>query len=120
MEPDPVHLYTYRAHCTRAYDADTLTVSVDLGMHVTLNGITLRLSRINAPEVHGDERPEGLAARNFLRDLVLDRDVLIQTFKDKVGKYGRYIAEVWIERDEGLLNVSDHLVANGHARCQDY
>lgn len=120
MEPDPVHLYTYRAHCTRAYDADTITVSVDLGMHVTLNGITLRLSRTNAPEVRGDERSEGLAARDFIRDLVLDRDVLIQTFKDKVGKYGRYIAEVWVEHDEGLLNVSDHLVANGHARYQDY
>lgn len=120
MEPNAVHLYTYRAHCTRAYDADTITVDVDLGMHVTLHGITLRLSRINAPEVRGEERPEGLAARDFLRPLVVDRDVLIQTFKDKVGKYGRYIAEVWVELDEGLVNISDHLVANGHARFQDY
>jgi micrococcal nuclease len=120
MEPSAVHLYTYRAHCTRAYDADTITVDVDLGMHVTLHGITLRLSRIDAPEVRGEERPEGLAARDFLRALVVDQDVLIQTFKDAVGKYGRYIAEVWVEHDEGLLNMSDHLVANGHAEYREY
>lgn len=120
MEPDPVHLYTYRAHCTRAYDADTITVDVDLGMHVTLRGITLRFSRINAPEVRGEERLEGLAARDFLRPLVVDRDLLIQTYKDEVGKYGRYIAEVWVEHDGGLLNLSDHLVAHGYAQYRDY
>lgn len=120
MEISDVHLYTYRAHCTRAYDADTITVDVDLGMHVTLHGITLRLSRINAPEVRGEERPEGLIARDFLRELVLDRDVLIQTFKDSKGKYGRYIAEIWIDHGGGLTNVSDYLVENGHAEYVDY
>ncbi len=120
MEPDALHLYTYRARCTRAYDADTITVDVDLGMHVTLHGITLRLARIDAPEVRGTERPEGLAARDFLRPLVVGEALLVQTFKDKVGKYGRYIAEVWIERGDGLLNVSDTLVAHGHAVYRDY
>jgi micrococcal nuclease len=115
---EPAHLYTYRAHCTRAYDADTITVDVDLGMHVTLHGITLRLARIDAPEVRGPERPEGLAARDFLRELVVGQDVVVQTFKDAVGKYGRYIAEVWV--GEGRLNMSDHLVAHGHAEYRDY
>ena len=120
MQPDPIHLYAYRAHCVRAYDADTITVDVDLGMHVTLRGIVLRLSRINAPEVRGEERDAGLAARDYLRSLILDRDLLIETYKDRTGKYGRYIAELWLPVEEGYLNVSDHLVEHGFARYVTY
>jgi len=40
--------------------------------------------------------------------------------KDRRGKYGRYLAEIWIEQDGVWSNVNDALVAAGHAVYQEY
>ena len=109
-------MYRYRAHVLRVYDGDTITVRVDLGFH-THRIERLRLARIDAWEVRGEERPAGLIARDWLRTQILGKDIEIQTNKDATGKYGRYIAEVYT-LDGGCLN--DSLVANGHARYQNY
>jgi len=108
--------YRYRAHVLKIYDGDTITVRVDLGFH-THRIERLRLARINAWEVRGEERPAGLVARDWLRSQILGKDVIVQTIIDKTGKYGRYIAEV-----ETLVgeNLNDLIVANGHGRYQDY
>jgi len=108
--------YRYRAHVLKIYDGDTITVRVDLGFH-THRIERLRLARIDAWEVRGEERPAGLVARDWLRSQILDRDVIVQTIKDKTGKYGRYIAEV--ETLDGR-KINDLIVANGHGRYQDY
>ena len=50
-------------------------------------------SRINAPELRGDEKEAGIAARNFLRSQISGSDVIIETMKDKKDKFGRYITE---------------------------
>ena len=108
--------YRYRAHVLKIYDGDTITVRVDLGFHVhTIQ--RLRLARINAWEVRGEERPAGLIARDWLRSQILGRDVEVQTIKDATGKWGRYIAEVFTV--DGA-NLNDALVANGHAKYHDY
>lgn len=86
-------LYTYRGSVVDVYDGDTITVMVDLGFH-TYRLEKLRIADIDAPEVRGLERPEGLESRDYLRDLILGKEVDIQTIKDKKGKYGRYIAVV--------------------------
>ena len=108
--------YRYRAHVLKIYDGDTITVRVDLGFH-THRIERLRLARINAWEVRGEERPAGLVARDWLRSQILDRDVIVQTITDKTGKWGRYIAEVFTLDGE---NLNDALVADGHAKYQDY
>jgi micrococcal nuclease len=108
--------YRYRAHVLKIYDGDTITVRVDLGFHVQITQ-RLRLARIDAWEVRGEERPAGLIARDWLRSQILGRDVIVQTVKDATGKYGRYIAEV---ETLGGANLNDALVANGHARYRDY
>ena len=108
--------YRYRAHVLKIYDGDTITVRVDLGFH-THRIERLRLARIDAWEVRGEERPAGLVARDWLRSQILGRDVIVQTIKDKTGKYGRYIAEVFTLDCE---NLNDLIVSNGHARYQDY
>ena len=56
-----------------------------------MRGEKIRLARINAPEIRGANRKAGLASRDYLRDLILDRAVLLKTIKDKRGKYGRYL-----------------------------
>lgn len=107
--------YRYRAHVLKIYDGDTITVRVDLGFH-THRIERLRLARIDAWEVRGEERPAGLVARDWLRSQILGRDVIVSTIKDKTGKYGRYIVEVTVDG----ANLNDALVANSHAKYQDY
>ncbi len=36
------------------------------------------------------------------------------------GKYGRYLAEIWIEQNGVWSNVNDALVTAGHAVYQEY
>jgi len=113
-------LYHYRARVTGVYDGDTCTVDLDLGVGTWIKGEKVRLHRINAPELRGAEAAAGKTARDFLRTLVLDKDVLLQTIKDSREKYGRYLAEIWIEQAGRPTNVNDALVKAGHARYQAY
>lgn len=115
------NLYHYRALITDIYDGDTCTVDIDLGLNTWVRGEKIRLYRINAPELRGVERPAGLLARDFFRDLVEGKEITIQTIKDRKEKYGRYLGEVWFKDDAGeWQNVNDLLVAKGHAHYQDY
>lgn len=116
-----LQLFHYRAHVTAVYDGDTCTADIDLGLGVWLRGEKLRLNRINAPELRGADDAKGKAARDYLKSLVDGKDVLLQTIKDRREKYGRYLAEIWLEQqDAPPLNVNDALVAAGHARHQTY
>ena len=104
-------LYAYGAHITEVYDGDTVTADVDLGFKVWRKDEKLRLHRIDAPEMRGSEREAGIVSRDALRERVLDRDVIICTFKDTTGKYGRYLADIWL----GDENINDWLMAEGFA-----
>ena len=81
-------LYYYRAKIVSVYDGDTCRADIDLGMGIWVRNEKLRLLRINAPEMRGDEKAAGKVSRDFLRELVLGREVFIQTWKDRRGKYG--------------------------------
>ena len=58
--------YHYNAKIIKVYDADTVTAIVDCGFSIKLK-IRVRLYGINAPEVRGAARPEGLITRNTFR-----------------------------------------------------
>ena len=113
-------LYHYRAHVTAVYDGDTCTVDIDLGLNAWIRGEKVRLNRINAPEMTGADKPKGTASRDFLRGLILDKDIWLETVKDAREKYGRYLGELWVEKDGALLNANDELVRAGHAKYQSY
>jgi len=113
-------LYHYRAHITSVYDGDTCTATIDLGFNLKQGKIKLRLHGIDAPEIRGETKEKGRESRDYLRKLVLDKPVEIQTFKDKKGKYGRYIAQIWIELDGSKQCVNDLLVINGYAEQRQY
>ena len=113
-------LYHYKARVTGAYDGDTITVEIDLGLKTFVKGEKLRLNRINAPEVRGDEKVAGKASRDWLRERILGKEIIIETFKDKRGKYGRYLGEVWLEEDGQFVNINDELVERGFAEYKEY
>ncbi|MBM3133015.1 MAG: nuclease [Chloroflexi bacterium] len=106
--------YVYKAHIDEVIDGDTFDVTVDLGFQITTYQ-RLRLVDIDTPEVRGPERPKGLKVKEYVKHLIEGKDVTIQSFK--LGKFGRYTAEVFLEGDEKL---SEHLLAGGMAVKSDY
>jgi len=108
-------MYEYKARVIRIYDGDTVVVLVDLGFNVSVKE-TLRLSGLNAPELKGEEKGDGLVSRDRLRDKILNKEVTIKTFKDSTEKYGRYIAEIYLEKE----NINEWLIAEGLAQRKKY
>jgi micrococcal nuclease len=97
------------------YDGDTLIALIDLGFGVYKTE-KLRLAFIDTPEIRGEERPAGLKARDYLRNLLFGamedgKEITIRTSKDRKGKYGRYIAEIFIEG----YSVNEKLLEEGYA-----
>lgn len=110
------NLYHYRAFVDSVYDGDTITATVDLGFNVSVKKEKFRLYRINAPEVRGEEREEGLISRDWLRERILGKEVILVTKKDKKGKYGRWLADVWIDN----ICINDEIVNKGLAEYKEY
>lgn len=98
--------YSYHAKIVRVIDGDTVVADVDLGFGVWLRGLALRLAGLNTPELHGAAAAAGQAARQRLANLVLDRDVSIDTHQGQ-EKYGRWLATIFVP--EGIVN--DLLIA---------
>ena len=112
-------LYHYVAHVTEVYDGDTITVDLDLGLGIWHHEQTIRLWRVNTPEVKGPERERGLAVRDLVRTLILDKPILLRTILDRRGqdrteKFGRLLGEILVEGENGeLINVNEWLLAQG-------
>lgn len=115
---EKTYLYTYSAHVTAVYDGDTVTVDIDLGLKIWQRGEKLRLYGINAPEMRGEEREQGIVSRDRLRELILDQDVIIKTYLDKSGKYGRLLATIYLDGIEKSVN--QILVDEGLAEEREY
>lgn len=111
--------YEYLATVISVYDGDTITVSVDLGFHITQT-MSVRLARINSPEVRGSSSTEGLEARDYLRSILLGKKVTLVTYKDGKEKYGRYLADVYLGEPRVFNCVNDMMVAKGFAQLKEY
>lgn len=103
-------MYTYQAKVLSVYDGDTITIKIDLGFKITQE-MKIRLENVDAPELRGDQRELGLLARDYLRNLINKKDIIINTVKDEKGKYGRYLGTIML----GDLNVNQHLINKGLA-----
>ena len=80
-----------------------------------------RKDQIEPYKCTGSKRAKGLKSRDFLRSKIEGNEVFIQTIKDKKGKYGRYLGEIWFEETEGnFININDLLVTEGFAKYHKY
>ena len=129
MNPNDA-LFKYKATVIRVIDGDTIETKIDLGFKVQITE-KLRLYGIDAPEVRGSEKLKGQAAASHLIKLIcshaanlvdgkLPTDSLaviyVATRKDKTGKYGRYLANLWGVDQEGLtVDLNQKMVDDGHA-----
>lgn len=108
------HRYTYTAVVRDVYDGDTITCDISMGLGVWKMRQKLRLLGIDTPELRGSERLEGLKVRNYVRDAIMDRTVLIKTHRDRTGKFGRWLATVYY--GDQLINLNEELIHLGYAK----
>jgi len=101
-------MYQYKAKIARVVDGDTIYVDVDLGFFLR-QVMNLRLKGVDTPEIRGPEREQGLISKQFVEDtLAACPAVVIRTYK--LGKYGRYIADIWYKAGS---DDPDEILASG-------
>ena len=114
LQADDINLHYYKAYVLDVYDGDTITIDINLGLGVVLAKQKIRLYGINTPEIRGgtpEEKARGFAARDYLRAVILNKAIILETHKDKSGKYGRLLGTIWVDG----VNVNALLIATEHA-----
>jgi micrococcal nuclease len=112
-------VYEYSATLERVVDGDTYDLDIDLGLRVH-TCTRVRLRGVDTPETYGvshdsQEWREGQAAKRFVDEWLGRRATLrVKTFRDRTGKYGRWLVE--IEDPDTGEALSESLLAAGHAR----
>lgn len=108
-------MYKYRCKLLRVVDGDTADAMIDLGFDVWVKQ-RLRFKGVDTWEKrtrNKEEKAKGLLATAFTKEHLERNDgkFTIQSFG--VGKYGRVLAEIFIDGEETSLNKL--LIENGHA-----
>lgn len=111
--------YEYNASLVRVVDGDTLVLKIDLGFKVEVEQ-TVRLFGVDTPELIGETREAGLAAKSAVVSMLTVESVgklLVRTHKPaKRDKYGRYVAEIsFVNASGATLSLNEQLVARGFA-----
>jgi len=128
-------MYQYRAIIQKVVDGDTIEIDIDLGLSAWIHDERIRLYGIDTPEVYGVKKgsaewEKGNLASTFVKEQVKENEqVIIETFKDKREKYGRYLALIYVPLEssvieglsdirsiEGLYCLNDVLIAKGLAK----
>ncbi len=99
--------WLYEGIVTKVYDADTITVDLDMGMRVWQKGVKVRLFGVNAPEL---TTPEGKVARDAVRELV-PLGTRVGIMSHAFEKYGRLLGTLTLAD----INLNLWLVENGYA-----
>ena len=104
--------YVYEAKVVSVYDGDTIRVDIDLGFNLWLHNEPIRFIGINAPELRGDSKVEGIKSRDWLASkLQPGTMILLRTEKDAREKYGRYLGTVYLDG----VNLNEEMINQGLA-----
>ena len=108
--------YCYKAKIDRVVDGDTVYAFINVGFNISIYE-KIRIAKIDTPEIYGvkkdtQEYEDGMRAKDRLVELIEGKDVIVRTELDKKGKYGRYIAEIFVDGS----SVGDILLSEGLAR----
>lgn len=110
-------MYTYKAKMLKIQDGDSATLLISLGCDVYIEE-KCRLYGIDTPEIHNTrknskEYKAGMKAKEFLASLIEGREVIVKTHKDKKGKYGRYLVEIFLPGEE--ISINQLMIIKGFA-----
>ena len=114
---------THSYKVIKVYDGDTITIETAIGTTVSL-----RLVGVDTPEINAETQAEkdlAIAARDYLREMILDKDITI-TFEasestlDGIGRgtYCRPLSYIFIRDEEADKNIFVNLqiVWDGHGK----
>lgn len=96
-------------------DGDTLDLVIDLGFN-TLRPHRVRLRGVDTAEIFGvpkdsDEYQQGIEQKRYVQEWIEtalespDWPLAVHTYRDKSGKYGRYVVRVIRRCDGKILNI---------------
>lgn len=108
--------YFYRAKVVKVYDWDTVTLNVELWFNIEYNDQVFRLWGIDTPEMRWAEKVFWKEVRDFVREKILKKEILIKTYRDKKWKYWRYLAEIFYFENEKYINLNKELVEKKFAK----
>lgn len=113
-------MYEYKAKCLRILDGDTIEVLLYLGFGISFTE-KVRLYGIDTPETFrrkkdSEEYKAGMVAKNRVKELIKGKEITVKTIKDKKGKYGRYLAIIYIDD----VNLNELLLSEGLAKETEY
>ena len=97
--------YVYDFELDKVYDGDTIYgwIHSDAGFNVEIKHYKkLRLFGIQAPEIKTKnlvEKAAGLVSKDWLVKRLAGQTITIHSKKDKTGKYGRVLAEIYVGDD---------------------
>lgn len=111
-------VYEYFATIIDIYDGDTCTVSIDLGFSLTLE-LKCRLYGIDTPELRNKDKEEkrrGYLARDYLRERILNKQVILKTYKP--DKYGRCLVDIYLDEtlNEPPTHINKELIDKEYAK----
>ena len=107
-------MYEYKCKLVKVVDGDTVDVDIDLGFGVWLQNQRIRMYGIDAPESRTSDKVEkvyGMAAKDFVIKWTNTGDLVLKTFKDGKGKYGRILGELWYND----VNINQRMIEEHHA-----
>ena len=112
-------MYEYKCKIKRVVDGDTMDVILDLGFDIH-HSVRVRMAGIDTPESRTrdkDEKARGKLSKAFLKESIKGKKIILKTkIKDAKGKFGRVIAEVWAEFEEGSLrNINELMIKECYA-----
>ena len=113
-----MNFYYDKVGIIRVIDGDTIVckITVDIGFKVYAEMTqVVRLAGINAPEIRGVEKLDGLLSKGYLltrvqKAQIVNSDFKLRTFK--TDSFGRYVAELYIDNK----NINKELVQEGFAK----
>lgn len=80
-----------------------------LGIQFELKDVYIRILDINAPEIKGASKPEGIKAKEFLENLIWNEPIVVES--EKKDSFGRWLAHVYY-RD---YSISQLMLEKGYA-----
>ena len=112
-------MYEYRCKVVHIVDGDTVDVDIDLGFGVWMKKQRIRLYGIDTPESRTrdlEEKKYGLAAKKFLTGMLDDEaGIILKTYKDKEGKFGRILGELWRITNYADQSINEYMIEKHHA-----
>jgi len=101
----------------KVYDGDTITIAAQLPYPESpLYRFQVRLNGIDSPEIKGKTEKEKEAAHNSQRALeALVLHKVVQLKNQAQEKYGRILADIYIDVPDGKLHINQWLLDKGYA-----